>query len=371
MQPPPTLLITGATGLVGSELLRLLLAAQPGRRIAVLTRRPHNVVELNSLDGVAAFQGDIVQPSLGLDDKTYAELNESIAEIVHCAANTGFSLSLNDARAVNTAGTLNLLRFAAKCLGLQKFAHLSTAYVVGKAAGHFLEGPICHQSGYCNSYQQSKHEAEELVTQAMDHLPTCIFRLSSIIGDSRTGVVRQFNYVHQLIRLFPRNMLPVIPGLPDATMDLIASDWAVTALASLFEHGFVPGSYYHICSGPAQSLTVGEMLDAMKSLFDSHPIAHRWLPIRVPELVTLSRYQQFVEQSRLGGDRLLIELLRALGHFLPHLGLFQAFDNQRTMNALKLPLPSIRTYFEKVVCYCLDTNWGGRRQSSLTSQSAP
>src|SRR5207244_3741529 len=105
--------------------------------------------------------------------------------------------------------------------------------------------------------------------------------------------------------------------------------------------------------------------------FDSHSIARRWLPIRVPELVPLSRYEQFVEQSRLGGDRLLIELLRVLGYFLPHLGIFQAFDNQRTMNALELPLPSIRTYFEKVVRYCLDTNWGSRGETSIQSQSAP
>ncbi|HWZ45587.1 MAG TPA: SDR family oxidoreductase [Candidatus Saccharimonadales bacterium] len=360
MQSPPTLLLTGATGLVGSELLKLLLAARPGRRIAVLTRQRHKVVDLNLIDGVAAFHGDIVHPSLGLNDKTYAELNESIVGIVHCAANTGFGLSLTDARAVNTVGTLNLLEFAGKCPGLQKFAHLSTAYVVGKAAGHFLEGPICHQSGYCNTYQQSKHEAEELVAQAMDHLPACIFRLSSILGDSITGEVRQFNFVHQLIRLFPRNMLPMVPGAPSVTIDLIASDWATAALASLFDHGFVPGSYYHICAGPEQSLTIGEMLDSMKSLFDSHPMASRWLPIRVPELVPIARYEQFAGESHRGGDKLLIELLRVLGYFLPHLGIFQAFDNRRTMNMLELPLPSIRTCFEKVVRYCLETNWGSQ-----------
>ncbi len=357
----PALLLTGATGFVGSELLKLLLAAEPDRPIAVLTRQSQKIAELNSISGVVAFQGDITHPSLGMNDGTYAQLTESIAGIVHCAANTRFGLSLADARAVNTEGTQNLLRFAKRCPRLQKFAHVSTGYVVGKATGHFLEGPIRHSSGYFNTYQQSKHEAEELVTQAMDQLPACIFRLSSIIGDSRTGVVRQFNYFHQLIRLFPRNTLPLIPGLPGAPVDLIASDWAVPALASLFDSSFVPGSFYHVCAGPNHSFTAAEMIDAILALFESHAMGRRWLPIRVPELVSLPRYERFVEQSRGSGDKLLNELLRVLGYFLPHLGVFQAFDNQRTLSALAnsgLRLPSIDSYFGKVVGYCLETNWG-------------
>jgi len=363
LEPPPSLLLTGATGFVGSELLRLLLAAEPDRRIAVFTRQPHRVAELNSPGGVLAFQGDIVHPSLGLQDRTYAELSETIAGIIHCAANTRFGLSLSDARAVNTEGTRNLLRFASSCRGLEKFAHVSTAYVAGRAEGRFAEGPIRHQSGYFNTYQQSKHEAEELVLGAMARLPACLFRLSSIIGDSRTGVVRQFNYVHQLMRLFPRNALPMAPGSPDTKVDLIASDWAVAALGFLFDRGFVPGGFYHICAGPEQSLTFGEIIAAMLGLFESHALARRWLPIRVPELVPLSRYEQFVEQSRSGGDPLLNELLKALGYFLPHLALFQVFDNQRTLEALAksgLQLPSINACFDKVARYCLETNWGSR-----------
>ena len=38
-----TLLLTGGTGLVGSELLRRLLAARPDLRFVILTRRPERV----------------------------------------------------------------------------------------------------------------------------------------------------------------------------------------------------------------------------------------------------------------------------------------------------------------------------------------
>src|SRR5262249_43617462 len=358
----PTLLLTGGTGYVGSELLKLLRAAKPDQHIAVLTRQAHNLTELKSLD-IVPVPGDIIDPSLALDYTTYGELNESTECIVHCAADTRFSLSLKDARAVNAEGTRNLLRFARSCRRLKKFAHLSTVYVVGKATGYFVEAPIRHQRSYLNTYQQSKHEAEELVTEAMSHLPACIFRLSSIIGDSRTGRVGQFNHVHRLIRLFPRNHLPMIPASPETRVDLIASDWAMPALAALFDSDFVPGRFYHICAGPSQSLTVEGMIEAMLAIFESHPMARRWLPIRVPEFVSLDCYEHFVEGNRSSRDALLNELLKVLGYFLPHLALFQVFDNQETLKTLAksgLGLPSTKTNFEKVVHYCLETNWGSR-----------
>jgi hypothetical protein len=85
------------------------------------------------------------------------------------------------------------------------------------------------------------------VIRAMDKVPAAIFRLSSIIGDSSTGAVHQFNHVHRLIRLFPRNVLPIVPRLPEAPVDLIASNWTMAALAYLFERGFEPCRFYHIC----------------------------------------------------------------------------------------------------------------------------
>jgi nucleoside-diphosphate-sugar epimerase len=364
---PPVLLLTGATGLVGGELLKLLRVAKPGRRIAALTRQSGKFVDLNLTAGVVALQGDVTYPSLGLHDRTYAQLTGSITEIIHCAADTRFGLSLESARAVNTKATENLLNLASKCHNLQKFAHISTVYVVGRSTGCFPEGSICHQSGFFNTYQQSKYEAEELVSQVMNDLPAAVFRLSSIIGNSCSGVVRQFNYVHRLIRLFPQNVLPMAPGLPDAPIDFVASDWAIPALAYLFDSAFVPGRFYNICAERAHSLSLQEMINLTLSIFESHPIGRKWLPIRVPRLVSLSVYEEFVEQRRRDGDKLLNDLLRILGYFLPHLALVQVFDNRNVTDALMrsdLEFPPAREYYGKVVQYCLDTDWGRHAEAA-------
>jgi nucleoside-diphosphate-sugar epimerase len=354
------LLLTGGTGLVGGNLLKLL-RADASRQCAILVRAPEKARNINSSGGLRVLKGDITQPYLGLEDGQYVELRDTVTEIIHCAADTRFGISLENARKVNTSGTAQVLALASQCRRLQKFAYISTAYVVGRAEGHFPEGPIRHQHGFCNAYQQSKYEAEELLAQAMGEVPIAVFRLSTIIGDSVTGQVHQLNHFHRLIKLFPQNLLPVVPGRPDAPIDLIASDWAIPALAFLFESAFVPGRFYHVCAGPTHSLTVREMLDVNLSVFESHPVGQKWFPIHVPDLVSLSRYEEFVQQKGQSGDRLFHQVTSALAYSLPHLALFQAFDNTNTLRALGprgLELPSMRACYERVVRFCLDTNWG-------------
>lgn len=363
------LLLTGATGYVGGALLGLLSGGTP-RQFVLLTRRPEQLESVSRLGDFTLLQGDITRPRFGLSDHTYAELAEAITEIIHCAADTRFGISLQAAREINTEGTQTVLDFAVRCRQLKKFAHLSTVYVVGRSAGCFSESRIRHQNGFCNAYQQSKYEAEELVWQAMGDVPAAIFRLSSLMGDSFTGTVEQFNHVHRLIRLLPQNALTVAPGQPDTPIDLVASDWVTTALAFLFESAFTPGRFYHLCAGPENSLRLREMIDLVLSAYESHPNGKNSMPIYLPDLVSLSCYEEFVEKNRQNGDRLFNELARVLGYFLPHLAIFQAFENQNSMRALApsgLQFPPMGACFERVVRFCLDTNWGrsgpGRRDA--------
>jgi nucleoside-diphosphate-sugar epimerase len=361
MPEQPTLLLTGATGLLGGGLLDRLQIGNPDRHIVVITRQKDRAQQLNLRPRVVAVQGDITQLRLGVSECFFNQLTSGISEIIHCAADTRFGILLSQSRAVNTEGTRNLLNLARECRQLEKFAYISTVYVVGRSSGVFCEGAVRHQNGFSNPYQQSKYEAEQILVEAMNDIPAIVCRLSSIVGDSRSGIVQQFNYVHHLLRLFPRSLLSVAPGAPETPIDLIATDWAIAALAYLFESAFVAGRFYHICAGPQHSLRLQEMMDLTISIFENHPIGRRWVPIRLPELVNLARYEEFVEARRREGDRLTNDLLRVLGYFLPHLGIFQAFDNGKTTEALApsgLRFPPIRDTFAKVIGYCLDTNWG-------------
>jgi nucleoside-diphosphate-sugar epimerase len=290
-------------------------------------------------------------------------LASQVEAILHCAADTRFDRPLESARAANVVLTRQMLDFARRCPRLRVFLHVSTVYVAGRTAGRIPETLLPLPKQFSNTYQQSKYEAELAVAEAMRDIPAAIARISSIIGDSRTGRVRQFNYVHQLLRLFPRNALTVAPWEPDAPVDLVPADWVASHLARLLAGEVEPRRVYHLCCGDAASMTVRDMVALTRRLFDSHPSARTRPPVRLPKLVTLAEFESFCEQMRAQGSHLTTELLRALGLFLPHLGIYQLFENQRTS---LMPPPAAKTY-ETVVRWCLDTDWGRCSQASSSS----
>jgi nucleoside-diphosphate-sugar epimerase len=358
----PVLLLTGATGFVGGGLLRQLLATRPDLRVILLIRHPDQVVSLTADPRVSALIGDLTHADLGLDRSAAQRLERCVTEVVHCAAVTRFGLPLETARAVNTDGTRKVLELARRCRKLAKLAYVSTVYVAGRTSGVIAEVPARRPvDGFCNSHQQSKHEAEALVLAAMADVPAAIYRLSLVAGDSRTGRVLQWNHVHQLMKLFPQNILPVIPADPAAPVDLIATDWALPALAHLFDERFVAGDIAQICAGRDASLTVRDLIDLTKCAYERHPLGRQWQPIRTPDFATLSEFEAYAERHRQTKDRLFSELLRILSYFLPHLGIYQAFDNRVALERLAnsgLQLPLIRDYYERIIAYGLDTAWG-------------
>src|SRR5688500_2140830 len=104
-------LLTGATGLVGSVWWTPVLRSNPARPVAVLLRRDGQPQP----DGVLPFKGDISLPRLGLSDCACRDLQLAVEDSVHCAADTRFGLPLDEARATNTTGTHHVLDFAYAC----------------------------------------------------------------------------------------------------------------------------------------------------------------------------------------------------------------------------------------------------------------
>jgi hypothetical protein len=76
-------------------------------------------------------------------------------------------------------------------------------------------------------------------------------------------------------------------------------------------------------------------------------------------------------------DIILRELLRVLSQFAGHLALVQTFENRQTLTALSgsgVKLPPIRDCYERMVRYCLETNWGRsipQHEQQLKEQANP
>jgi nucleoside-diphosphate-sugar epimerase len=356
-----TILITGGTGTLGRALVERF-ACERNATVVVLARGATSAAAGAMPPGVRFLRGDLRAGStLSIDAAEHTALRASVTDIVHCAADTTFNRPLPDARAINVDGTSAILAFGAECPRLERVACFSTVYVAGRSTGCFGEADVGGQDGFVNSYEQSKAEMEVVVRDAMPRLPIALYRLSTIIGDSRSGTVTGFNAVHHALRLLYQGLAPMVPGHASALVDLIPLDFAADASHHLFERAFAPGTTHHLCAGAARSATLGALLDATTAAFERHRPAWRKRSIARPALVNLDTYELFVRTVEEAGNEVLLQATRAVQAFAYQLAYPKMFDARRAeavLGAAGIEAPRVLDYYDSVVRWCIESNWG-------------
>ncbi|HKY61366.1 MAG TPA: SDR family oxidoreductase [Gemmatimonadota bacterium] len=359
-----TILVTGGTGTVGRELVRRLAAEPTGQRIAVLSRAAGRATGRLEPD-VAFVQGDLrAGPGLGLSADIRADLAAEVTEVIHCAAETRFSLPIEEVRAVNVAGTRDLLEFAADCRRLRKVGCFSTVYVAGRRTGRFTEDDLADDgAGFANTYELSKSEMEREVRGRMADLPVAIYRLSTVIGDSVTGAVTGWNAFHHALRLLYHGLAPMVPGNPATPVDLVSVNYVADASHWLFRQRFEAGRTYHLCSGPERSGTLAELIDAVIDAFRLVRPGWRRRAIERPAVVDAATYELFVRSVEETGNEVLIGAARVVQSFATQLAFPKQFDDAHAAALLEgsgyRPVPTIE-FLPKVVRTCVETEWGAR-----------
>lgn len=255
--------LTGATGVIGSYLLKLLL--ENNNKVYVLARSKKDktarerVISALKLWDVLSLErygknlivvdGDITHSGLKITtDNHFCDLKKEIEIIFHPAALTSFTASLETCRKINVIGTKNILDFALQCRHIKVINYISTVFVVGdKGAIEFDEDMLTMRQGFFNAYEQSKYEAELLVKSYQSKgLKINIFRPSAIIGDSKQGKINNFNLFYEPVRFFNKEVFAFFPLGLDCSLNLINVDVAAKAIYLL---GETEGqSTYHIIS---------------------------------------------------------------------------------------------------------------------------
>ena len=122
------LLVTGATGFIGSQVVRAALRG--GLKVRLLARDPQRAKDLG---GVEPWTGDLLQPA------SLEGIARGIEYVVHAAGVLGKwgrpESSLYD---VNVQGSLNLLQ-ACRGAGLRRLLHLSAGGVTGPLQAHAVD----------------------------------------------------------------------------------------------------------------------------------------------------------------------------------------------------------------------------------------
>jgi dihydroflavonol-4-reductase len=253
-------LLTGATGFLGSAVARVLLAQGHSVRALVRPGTPRDV--LAGLE-ISYALGDLTdQASLG-----YAAAN--CDALIHCAAD--YRIFVPDPQAmrrVNVAGTEALMLAALKG-GVQRVVHVSSVATLKprKDGQPATEADAADPAEAIGPYKASKTEAERLVEAMVraDRLPAVIVNPSTPIGPRDRRPTPTGRVILEAAR-------GKMPAYVETGLNLVHVDDCAAGVVAALEHGAI--GERHILGG--QDVTLREMLSFIAAERGHRP------PVRLP-----------------------------------------------------------------------------------------
>jgi nucleoside-diphosphate-sugar epimerase len=239
LPPNQTVLITGASGFIGSHLTHTIVAGSPDVRIRLLARASSNLTAFESLPNI-----DVVRVSSWHDVAT-------VREAFH-----GIDYAFNTAGAVVDWGKYEDFADAnitmVQCLveaavaeqqrpdsHLKRFLHISTADVYGYPGNEPSEDVPPREIGI--PYIATKIIGERIVLAEKERLAVTVFRPASVYG------ARSKDFVLEIATLLKSRLMVLAMGHVDA--GLIYIDDAVDALITAAQSAPAVGEIYNLCGG--------------------------------------------------------------------------------------------------------------------------
>jgi thioester reductase-like protein len=333
-------LLTGATGFVGREILARFLE-RDGCHVFALVRAENDdeaAGRLPAHERLTVVAGDIEQRNLGLANGSSERLSSEVTTVLHCAASVSFDMPLEESRRVNVEGTRRMLDFARSCKRLERFSYVSTAYVAGEPGGLFREDELAVGQSFRNPYERSKFEAELALRSEGADLPLQILRPSIVVGDSGTGRTSSFNVLYGPLKAFARGAVPAIPARRDAPVDIVPVDYVADRVHELATQG--PDGTFHLVAG-RNATTVGRLLE----------MSSKELGRAQPTVLSPRLYRSWVHPWLRWKHR----GLRRMEVYFPYFAMRVRFDDRRLG-----PGPRVEGYFHRLVRYAQAAGWGRR-----------
>jgi len=309
------ILVTGATGFIGSHLCRALV--EQGHHVRALHRPTSSLALLEDLP-VEPVQGDLFEP------ETLTLAARDIEVLYHCGGRVGSWSDAEEMGASHVAGTQNILSAAQQC-GVRRFIHTSSVAALGipeRAADSSETLPIMDESHSWNytaeewPYGYAKHRAEvEVRRAAADGLEAIILNPASVFGAGDKNLASSAIVMHMARGRRP----PIPPG----GLNVIHIDDVIAGHLAAFEHG-VSGERY-ILGG--ENITLEQLLITVAEVVGAP--RPRW---HIPSwaLRRLSRPAEFLGQ---------IMGIPLRGHTFRLAGLHFYYNNRKAQRELGIPTP--------------------------------
>lgn len=277
-----SILLTGATGALGTVLLAEIARTNPDARLLAVTRGAtieHPRAEPVTMDLARLSTADMRR--LG-DIVSEAEL------VIHAAADVGWQRPLDEAMRANFDPTARLVEAARAAKTPPRFLHISTAFTTPPTRKLAAARPAgLEETPFANAYEYSKWRAEACVKQS--GLDWTVVRPSLIVGSSRDGSMPKYNGIYPLFRLFAAGMAPIVPGDPAALVDFVPVDWVVARTLEALAGGERIAT---VSAGP-RALPLGRTIAIAHATISAFRARHGCKPIPPPSILDPERYQRF------------------------------------------------------------------------------
>ena len=276
---PRTILLTGATGYVGTLVLARLLE-RPDTEILCPVRARDARHARERIDGVLRslwaqpgddLSGRVRPVAFDLEHPSTGLRLGDVTHVLHCAASVRFDLPLAQARRANVGTAVVVADLARRAQRLERMVHVSTAYVAGTHRGTFHEADLDVGQDFRNTYERTKFEAEGLLRESASDLPLTVARPSIVIGEAGTGWTTTFNVIYPMLRAYRRGLVRELPADGDAVIDVVTGDYVADALVHLLLDVPHPAGTCHLVAGDGAP-TVAELRDMTADALGLEPV---------------------------------------------------------------------------------------------------
>jgi len=266
-------LVTGATGVVGTEVVDRLRAdpSGPGPLTGVARRAP---------------DAEVTTWNIG-NEPPPQELSGHWDVIVHTAASTRWTMSRAEARAANVDPLRAVLSLADRDTHV---VHVSTAYVGGVRAPEDLRG--AEFEGYRNGYEWSKAACESVVREEHGG-PLTIVRPPLIVGRRDDGRIARFSGPYTIIHALVSGLAAVVVGDPDGYAEISPVDEVAEAVASAVLAAPPAAPRVEVIAGGGGSLRLSAMIGIACRTLNEFRAHHGVAPIEQPPFVPPATWNRF------------------------------------------------------------------------------
>ncbi|WP_405493165.1 thioester reductase domain-containing protein [Nocardia sp. NBC_00511] len=260
---PQRILLTGATGFLGSHLL-LDLLRHSAAHVFCLVRADTDEDALKRLEEglrrfslpwsrevarrVTAVAGDLRSPRLGLDGQRWEELAAEVDSIVNAGAAVDFLRGYPSLRATNVLGPLTLAELAAT--GRPKpIHHVSSLAVFNGSRASLLaeDEPTANVAALPIGYDRSKWAAEAMLRRAGEHgLTVTVLRAGGIGAHPDTGAHNARDLNAGITAALMR--FRTVPGF--RYLNAAPVDWVSRVAAEIVCTPGAWGHTYHLTGAP-------------------------------------------------------------------------------------------------------------------------